>query len=363
MPQPANAAYLMPWGLGQRPLDAVRRSTPKSGQRVGLPLALLGYLYYPLWRRFLTELGCTVVCSPATNKEILFAGVKVTIDDICIPVKVFIGHMLHLKACGVDAIMVPRMYAIEKSPLPRFTCPKFMGLPDLARALLDGSPRLLDADVNVRERPEIKSFVEIGNMLGCGRRASEKAYRAAAEEQVRFEAALACGWDFASSVAGASGSAFPSSPPVSCVGLQGDEEELLIATVGHPYLLFDDFLSFSLPKRLAALGCRVTDQHALTRAELEEELTKYWEVSWSYERELLGAVSRFMGRPEVDGIVFLTSFACGTFAVISEMIEREMRHGNEKPILYLMVDELTGEAGVQTRLESFCDMLRSRKSR
>jgi predicted nucleotide-binding protein (sugar kinase/HSP70/actin superfamily) len=326
-------------------------------------MALLGYRYYSLWNRFLAELGCTVVCSPATNKEILFAGVAATIDDICIPVKVFIGHLLHLKACGVDAIMVPRMYAIENSASPRFTCPKFMGLPDLARALLDGSPRLLDADVNVRQRPEIMSFVEIGKMLGRGRRASERAYRAATEEQVRFEAGLACGWGFASSVAGASDPAFPSSSLVPSVAPAGDEEELLIATVGHPYLLCDDFLSFSLPKRLAALGVRVMDQHVLTRTELEEELGRYWEVSWSYERELLGAVSRFLSRPEVDGIVFLTSFACGTFAVISEMIEREVRRGNEKPILYLMVDELTGEAGVQTRLESFCDMLRSRKSR
>ena len=118
----------MPWGLGRtrpHPADGPRGGSP----RVGLPLALLGYCYYPLWHRFLAELGCTVVCSPATNKEILFAGVRATIDDICIPVKVFVGHLLHLKACGVDAIMIPRMYAIEKSAMPRFTCPKFMGLP------------------------------------------------------------------------------------------------------------------------------------------------------------------------------------------------------------------------------------------
>ncbi len=222
--------------------------SPAGAQRinpehVGLPLALPGYLYYPLWNRFLAELGCTVVCSPATSKEILSAGVRVTIDDICIPVKLLVGHLLHLKACRVDAIMIPRVYAIERSALPRFTCTRFMGLPNLPRAPLDGSPRLLDADVNVRERPEIRSFVDIGKMLGRGRGASEKAYRAAFEEQVRFEAGLACGWDFASSVAGASDFGFPSSSLVASVALRGDDEELLIATVGHPYLLFDDFLS------------------------------------------------------------------------------------------------------------------------
>ncbi|RPJ80158.1 MAG: hypothetical protein EHM13_12490 [Acidobacteria bacterium] len=356
----------------------------RDGPRIGLPRALLAYRYFPLWHRFLTELGCTVVASPATNKDILAAGIRVTVDDVCIPLKAYVGHLLYLKEQGVDGIMVPRVFAIENSPKRRFTCPKFMGLPDLARAVLDGSPRLLDADLNVRERPVADTFVEIGRMLERSKKASLAAYGAAAEAQARFDAGRAGGCDFSRAVAaalggnpGPAGRRTETSPPGTEdgegagvapatgpeAGSLAEATTLVIATVGHPYLLSDRFLSFSLYERLERLGVRVVDAVSVQRDALEREAAKYAEISWSYEREILGAVSHFMTRADVDGIVFLTSFACGTFPVVSEIVEREVRRRASKPVLYLIVDEMTGEAGIQTRLESFCDMLVDRELR
>ncbi len=367
--------------------------------RVGLPRALLAYRYYPLWHRFLTALGCTVVTSPPTNKDILAAGIRATIDDVCIPLKAFVGHLLYLKALGVDRMMVPRVFAIENSPKRRFTCPKFMGLPDLARAVLEGSPLLLDADLDVRERPAEETFVETGRMLGCAKKAALASYRAAIDVQVRFDGLRAEGCGFSRALglalagdasdaradrqpepspcrpsacrdgepaeAGAVMTDCRSPAPARCRAATnsgfrpGDRSGPSVAVVGHPYLLCDRFLSFSLYERLERLGVRVVDLFTVPRAAIENELANYAELSWSYERELLGAVSHFMTRRHVDGIVFLTSFACGTFPVVSEVIEREVRRRATRPVpvLYLMVDELTGEAGVQTRLESFCDMI------
>jgi len=341
--------------------DVRRRAAP----RIGLPRALLAYRYFPLWHRFLTGLGCTVVTSPPTNRDILAAGIRLSVDDVCIPVKAFIGHLLHLKARGVDAIMVPRVFAIEDPPKRRFTCPKFMGLPDLARAILGSSPPLLDADLDVAARPVAGTFVEIGRMLGRKKKVSLAAYRVAADAQARFDDRQAAGWGFNRAVAHALGPIDAIGEPRGSTGEAAPARggDLLVATVGHPYLLSDRFLSFSLEERLGRLGARLIDPMSIPPATVEAELTKYWELSWSYERELLGAVSQFMARPDVDGIVFLTSFACGTFPVTSEIIEREVRRGTNKPVLYLMVDELTGEAGVQTRLESFCDLLRARHDR
>ena len=341
--------------------DVRRRVAP----RIGLPRALLAYRYFPLWHRFLTGVGCTVVTSPPTNKDILAAGIRLSVDDVCIPVKAFIGHLLYLKARGVDAIMAPRVFAIEDPPKRRFTCPKFMGLPDLARAILGGSPPLLDADLDVAARPVADTFVEIGRMLGRKKKASLAAYRVASDAQARFDDRRAAGWGFNKAVAHALGTIDGIG---EARGSSGDaastrDADLLVATIGHPYLLSDRFLSFSLEERLGRLGARLIDPLSIPPATVEAELTKYWELSWSYEREILGAVSHLMARTDVDGIVFLTSFACGTFPVTSEIIEREVRRGTNKPVLYLMVDELTGEAGVQTRLESFCDLLRARHDR
>jgi predicted nucleotide-binding protein (sugar kinase/HSP70/actin superfamily) len=321
------------------------------GTKVGLPMALLAYKYYLLWKTFLSDLGCEVIESPPTNKAILFEGVKATVDDICIPVKAFIGHLLYLKDKGVDAVLVPRVYSIERSAKPRFTCPKLMGLPDMARALVGEPPVLLDADHHVRERSVEQTFVEIGSMIGFKRRASLAAYKRAALMQARFEGSLAVDGAFASAKNGA--------PPSTAQHPQTGG--LQVALIAHPYLLFDELLSFSIERRLRDLGARVINQYSVSTDVIEAELTQYREVSWSYERELLGAASHFMGRQDVDGIVFLTSFGCGTFAVVSELIEREVRQDRDKPVLYLMVDELTGEGGIQTRIESFCDMISYRK--
>jgi predicted nucleotide-binding protein (sugar kinase/HSP70/actin superfamily) len=346
----------------------------RPASRVGLPRALLTYRYYTLWKIFIAGLGCEVVESPWTNQQILDQGVRLTVDDICIPVKVYIGHLLYLQGKGVDAILAPRVYAVEESPKPRYTCPKFMGLPDMARAVVGEPPSLLDVDVNVRERPLVESFVEIGKRLGFDRKASLAAFERAAAAQTLFQGSLEGGFRRAAAASRAdtsltraqAGGAAPTSRSAAdgaqAAGTGSGEEDILIAVVGHPYLIFDDFLSFNLQRRLAALGARTLTQFALSADVIEMEMAKHRELSWSYERELLGAVGHFVRRDDIDGVVMLTSFACGTFAVISELIEREVRPGADKPLLYLMVDELTGEAGVQTRLESFCDMVRERKA-
>jgi predicted nucleotide-binding protein (sugar kinase/HSP70/actin superfamily) len=64
----------------------------------------------------------------------------------------------------------------------------------------------------------------------------------------------------------------------------------------------------------------------------------------------------------VSGLLLVSSFACGTSAVTNELI-RLMVHdsGREIPVLQLLFDEHTGEAGLATRLESFIDVIRMRR--
>ena len=63
---------------------------------IGIPRALMYHYYYPAWQAFFRELGQVVLLSPETNKEILDQGVKAAVDDICLPFKVYYGHVLSL---------------------------------------------------------------------------------------------------------------------------------------------------------------------------------------------------------------------------------------------------------------------------
>ncbi|GAH10881.1 unnamed protein product [marine sediment metagenome] len=66
------------------------------------------------------------------------------------------------------------------------------------------------------------------------------------------------------------------------------------------------------------------------------------------------------GRDEIDGVIFLISFACGPDSLISELIMRDMKVVG-LPFLEIIMDEHSGEAGLLTRVESFVEMIRRKK--
>ena len=55
---------------------------------------------------FLKELGADLVISPPTNKLIIQRGLTYGVDEICFPVKVFLGHCHYLKD-KVDSLLCP----------------------------------------------------------------------------------------------------------------------------------------------------------------------------------------------------------------------------------------------------------------
>jgi predicted nucleotide-binding protein (sugar kinase/HSP70/actin superfamily) len=61
----------------------------------------------------------------------------------------------------------------------------------------------------------------------------------------------------------------------------------------------------------------------------------------------------------VDGIIFLSSFACGIDSfILKNCLQRYNRRQYKIPYTLITVDEHTGHAGFNTRLEAFLDMIR-----
>jgi len=113
--------------------------------RVGIPRALLYYQYYPMWKTFLEALGASVVVSDPTTKDTLAVGSKRVVAETCLPVKVYCGHVLQLVG-RVDYVLTPAVRSLEPKVL---NCSKFLGLPDLVRAVLPEAPMLLDPEIDL----------------------------------------------------------------------------------------------------------------------------------------------------------------------------------------------------------------------
>ena len=73
-------------------------------------------------------------------------------------------------------------------------------------------------------------------------------------------------------------------------------------------------------------------------------------------RELLGSISKYHN--DVNCIILLTAFPCGPDSMVNEMIIRRIK---DRPILNLLLDSQDGNAGIETRLESFIDIIHFRK--
>ena len=77
----------------------------------------------------------------------------------------------------------------------------------------------------------------------------------------------------------------------------------------------------------------------------------------SYGKRMLGSGIEWLKCDEVDGIIFLSSFGCGIDSFIEELIRRYNAREYKLPYAVFSLDEHSGQAGFETRLEAFLDMM------
>lgn len=322
--------------------------------KVGVPRALMFYRYYPFLRAFLEECGCEVMPSPPTNLSILGRGTDLCVDDVCVAVKVLFGHVSYLEE-RVDAVLIPRLVTVEKKDYDTFTCPKLIAAPDMVRFSFPRLPSLLEFVVDLSKAPWWWGCVRLGRQLDASLLRIYRAYNGAAEEQKRYEELLLEGLLPADALARLyNGNGF--SPPSYL-----SQRDVNVAVVGHPYLLGDPLVNKRLIHWLDANEARVICSTMLDEEVIEYESEQLTPISWSYEKELLAAVSHFLKREDIDGVIYLTSFGCGPDSMITEIARREIEPSGGQVLLEMVLDEHSAESGIRTRAEAFVDMLRYRK--
>jgi predicted nucleotide-binding protein (sugar kinase/HSP70/actin superfamily) len=137
-----------------------------------------------------------------------------------------------------------------------------------------------------------------------------------------------------------------------------DPEAVRILVVGHSYTLADELIGKPILDYLRSLGVEVLTSDAIDKPkarELSRAISPT--IKWTYNKELLGAIELY--REHVDGIVFVVTFPCGPDSLMAELCQRRIEG---VPIVTLVLDELQGEAGLRTRLESFVDIIRAKRT-
>lgn len=313
------------------------------GLKVGVPRGLLYYEYYPLWAAFLEALGFEVTVSPDTNKRIVDLGVTASVDEACLPVKIYLGHARYL-AERVDTLFAPRMVSVE----PRtYICPKLMGLPDMLKARVEGDYSVLDPCVDLsRGRARLdEALIRFGDEYGASEKAVREALRAGLSSHeshkrltMRHNGILGLCRDWS-------------------------KDDITVGILGHTYNVLDEFVGMGLIRHLVDLGAR-----PITAEAYGDHITARYanagrkRLFWTLERRILGAGMKWLTTRDVDGIVVLVSFGCGPGSFISDLICREAARLGTIPVMVLSLDEHSGDAGTMTRIEAFIDTIKWRKT-
>jgi len=299
--------------------------------KIGIPRALQYYFYEDLWLNFFKNIGIETIVSPATNKEIIKMGVNNSIDEACFSSKIFIGHVEYLlDKC--DMIFVPR---IENSGIREEYCTRIFGLYDLVKNTFP-NVKLLHAEVNyLYRKKESNAFVKIGAALGKDKEESLEAYKNAVSAAASIKEAKILQQEEL---------------------LNSDGAKVLIFS--HAYNTYDACIGKEITGFFAANNIKVAYADLINEKEAQA-LTKesygkrvYWKVS----AQLIGGIEKY--RSQVDGIILISTFPCGPDSIFNELLIRLIK---DKPILSLVIDEQDASAGIQTRLESFTDIIMAKR--
>ncbi|MFC1966183.1 acyl-CoA dehydratase activase-related protein [Chloroflexota bacterium] len=325
--------------------------------RIGIPRALLYYQYYPMWKAFFEELGAEVVVSPPTTQAMLAEGSARVVADTCLPVKAFLGHVLSLvEKC--DWMFIP---AVRSTQNNIYNCSKFLGLPDMTRAVIPESPPILDIeiDINKGKRKLYQAIYQLGQHFTWNPLKIRQASLVAWQTYLNYRELMAShGLTPPEAMERISG--IPEAEPKSSTS-QPTPMLATIALIGHPYLIYDEHISHRLIHRLEQTHNKVLAPEMLTNEETDLAIAKLGgRAYWTYEEDVVGAGGHYL-QNRADGVIGIMAFGCGPDSLMMDVVRRQAARMKVTPFMCLTLEEHTAEAGVVTRLEAFIDMLYRRK--
>ena len=289
---------------------------------IGIPRSLFYYKYGTLIKTFFNELDVDYVISDSSNKKILEEGKKLAPSEACLNLKLFLGHVKNLEN-KCNFLFIPRFESINKGEK---LCTNFYLLPDLVRNLF--KEHVIDFNVNINKNKNIKSaFIELGLYLGFSYNKTLNAYKKALEKNKKVKNHLLL---------------------KQTNTLNNDNKKILI--VGHSYNIYDEIIGKPIINVLENNNISIIYADICDDKIKDDELSS--KIYFTYNKELIRAINHY--KEYIDGIIIISTFPCGPDSITNDLIIRKTKG---IPIISLIIDEISSNTGVLTRLESFIDII------
>lgn len=292
--------------------------------KVGIPRGLFYYFYSDLWMLFFDKLGIDYIVSPETNREIKNLGNKYSTDEMCLSMKIYIGHVAFLSD-KCDFLLVPR---IDNYGRDEQTCTNFLACYDIINNLFN--TKVIGYNISLTDGDtEKRAFMRLGKVFKKSSCEIKKAYYYALYKSRKI---------------------FKNKIIYNMNNLNKDGKKILL--VSHPYNTYDSTIGKCVTEFLNNVGCIVIYSDLFDKKLcMERSLNLCSGLYWKYSREIVGSIDLCID--SIDGIIFLSTFPCGLDSLVNELIIRKIN----KKCLNLVIDDMDAFAGIETRLESFVDIV------
>lgn len=295
---------------------------------IGIPRGLYYYSNGFFLKTFFENLGFKVLVSPQTNQTIYEMGEKIANDEMCSALKIFLGHVSYLQD-KVDYILIPR---IDNYGIDNQTCTNFLAIYDLVRNLF--SIPILNYNIDyTHHQLEYDGLYKIGRFLGHSSIKIHHAYQKSLLSFQQFE-----------------------KEKIRQNKIKVYSKNIKVLLVSHPYVIKDAYLGKSILSYFSKNNIDHIFSFEIPTFNINKESSYYASsLYWKVCKEQIAPIHQL--EQTIDGILFISSFPCGLDSLVNELVLRKVKI----PKMNLILDDVKTLTGIETRLESFFDILIERK--
>ena len=326
----------------QPPVSVQANTRPSEAKQptVGINKSFLMNTYYPFYQEFFTRLGFRVHLSEKPDPE----GVDRKLAPFCYPAEVAHGYFADLLRQEPDYLFIPHLKGafVAEDAGTSTICPLSQGEPYyLASAFGDHShlQKLISAgrvlkpvvDFSQGIMKAEKSFTGMAKSLGQNKKKIREAFLAAARVQEKTQEAMQ-----------EEGRRF-------LAALEEDADRHAVVIFGRSYNACASQLNMGIPDKFSSRGVAVIPIDFLPLRDEPCPDNMYWSSGQKIHR----AASFVKAHKQLFGC-YITNFSCGPDSFLLTYFRHLM---GSKPFLILELDSHVADAGLDTRIEAFLDIV------
>ncbi len=314
--------------------DYAADGLPDDAPTVGINRSFLSNTLYPFFSHFFEGIGYKTLLPDEIDPE----GVDSRAAPFCFPLEISHGYFHNLLQKRPDHLFVPHIHGleVENGYYPSKLCPLVQGEPFVLSAAFEqeiGSIPFHKPFLQFNKGAEVVKgqLVKLARTLGATSDAARRAFDKAWVVQKKVEYAMRRrGREVLAEI-------------------EADPERVGIVLFGRPYNAFAPEANKGIPHKFASRGYYLIPMDFLDLKEVDPQDGMYWSMG----QIILKGAEVVKRHPQLFG-TYITNFSCGPDSFIVGFFRDIL---GRKPSLTLELDNHTADAGLETRIEAFLDIV------